>query len=150
MSAKSERAAACFDQGFHCAQAVLSTCAPEFGLSRQNALRVAGAFGAGMARTGHTCGAVTGALMVIGLAHGKTEPEDDESRDRTYALAQAFIERFQARHGPIHCTDLLECDLSTEEGLKRAREEGLFVTRCPQFVRAAVEILEQILTHPAE
>jgi len=39
------------------------------GLDRETALKVAGAFGAGMARTGGTCGSVTGALMVIGLKY---------------------------------------------------------------------------------
>jgi len=52
---------------------VLSTYGTRSGLDRETGLKVAGAFGAGMARMGETCGAVTGAFMVIGLT-AKREP----------------------------------------------------------------------------
>jgi C_GCAxxG_C_C family probable redox protein len=51
-----------------------------------------------MARTGETCGAVTGALMVIGLKHAKMRPDDDDSRELSYALAQEFMDAFE-EHG---------------------------------------------------
>ncbi len=54
-----ERAALCFKEGFSCAQTVFSTYGPQFGLDREMALKVAGAFGGGMAHMGRTCGAVT-------------------------------------------------------------------------------------------
>ena len=64
---KAEVAVDCFEEGFNCSQAVVSAFAPELGLDRETALRVAAAFGGGMGRTGETCGAVSGALMVIGM-----------------------------------------------------------------------------------
>ena len=77
-----EQAVACFAQTFNCAQAILSTYGLQLGLERELALRVAGAFGAGMGRMGETCGAVTGAFMLIGLKYGKTRPEDNERKER--------------------------------------------------------------------
>ena len=62
-----DQAIACFDDGFSCSQAVFSVFAPQLGLDRVAALKVAGAFGGGMGRMGETCGAVPGALMVSGL-----------------------------------------------------------------------------------
>ena len=115
------------------------------GLDRERALRVSGAFGGGMARMGDTCGAVTGAFMVIGLKYGKTRAEDDDARDKTYELAGKFVAGFKERHGSIVCRELLGCDLSNPEGLTIAQEKGLFDTLCPQFVRDATEILEDIL-----
>ena len=56
-----------FSEGFSCSQSVLAAFAPELGLDADAALRVSAAFGGGMGRTGGTCGAVTGALMVLGL-----------------------------------------------------------------------------------
>lgn len=106
------------------------------------ALRVAGAFGAGMARSGDTCGAVTGALMVIGLNHAKTRKDDDDSRERTYALAQEFMDAFRDRNGTLLCRELLGVDVSTPEGMRTVREKDLFRTVCPKFVRSAGEILE--------
>jgi C_GCAxxG_C_C family probable redox protein len=142
---KVEEAVACFEEGFSCSQAVLSAYAPQFGLERESALKVSGAFGAGMGRMGETCGAVTGAFMVIGLKHGKTRAEDDEAKERAYRLVQEFADRFKARHGSIVCRELLGCDLSISEQRALAQEKKLTATLCPGFVRDAAEIVEQIL-----
>jgi C_GCAxxG_C_C family probable redox protein len=98
-----------------------------------------------MARTGETCGSVTGALMVIGLSHAKTRKDDDDSRERTYALAQEFMDAFRDRNGSILCRELLGVDVSTPEGIAAVRERDLFRTACPKFVKDAGEILEEIL-----
>lgn len=115
------------------------------GLDRELALKVAGAFGGGMARMGEQCGAVTGAFMVIGLKHGKTKTGDDGARERTYELVEEFVTRFKSRHGSICCRELLGYDLNSPEGRKAAYEKGLFTTLCPQLVRDATEILEETL-----
>ena len=115
------------------------------GLDRETALKVAGAFGAGMARTGGTCGSVTGALMVIGLKYGKIRKDDDDSRERTYALAREFMDAFRDRNGSLLCRELLGIDVSTPEGIAAVRERDLFRTACPKFVRDAGEILDEIL-----
>jgi C_GCAxxG_C_C family probable redox protein len=115
------------------------------GLDHELALRVAGAFGGGMARMGETCGAVTGALMAIGLKYGMTKAKDEGARDKTYKLAQELVTRFKERHRSIICRELLGYDLSSPEGRKAAHDKGLFSTLCPELVRDAVEILEQML-----
>lgn len=115
------------------------------GLDRERALKVAGAFGGGMARMGETCGAVTGALMVIGLKYGNTKTGDDGARERTYELVEEFVTRFKSRHGSIVCRELLGYDLSNPEERTAARKKGLFTTLCPKLVRDATKILEEIL-----
>ncbi len=98
-----------------------------------------------MARMGETCGAVTGAFMVIGLEHGKTKAGDDEAREKTYGIAQEFTARFKARNKSIVCRELLGHDLATEEGREAVMEKDLFRKLCPRFVSDAAEILEKIL-----
>jgi len=115
------------------------------GMERDVALKTAQSFGGGMAQMGQTCGAVTGAFMVIGLKYGRTRADDDEAKRRTYALVREFVEQFKARNGTILCRELLGCDISTPEGNRAAKEKGLFSTVCPGFVRDAVGILEKIL-----
>jgi C_GCAxxG_C_C family probable redox protein len=115
------------------------------GLGRERTLRVAGAFGGGMARMGETCGAVTGAFMVIGLKYGKAKTEDDAARDKTYELAGKFVARFKDRQGSIVCRELLGYDLSNPQEREKVKKKGLFDTLCPPLVRAAAEILEEIL-----
>ena len=132
-----------FDQGFNCAQAVLAAFAPRHGLTKEHALKVACAFGSGMMR-GATCGAVTGSLMVIGLAHGRCRADDMAARSKTYALAQALQDRFDAVHGTCDCQELLGLDPTTPEGRQSALDRGLFESRCPTFVRSAVELVLQM------
>ena len=143
-----EQAVACFKEGFSCSQAVLSTYGPTLGLDRKTALRVSGAFGGGMGRMGQTCGAVTGAFMVIGLKYGKTRAEDNQTRDKAYSLVREFVDRFKSRNGSIVCKELLGCDMSTPEGRKLSEEKKLVASVCPKFVQDACEIIEQtILKH---
>ena len=133
-----------FPGDFNCAQAVFSTYAPQLGLDRGLALRIASPFGGGMGRLGEVCGAVSGALLVIGLKHGQA-CADDEAREKAYALVNEFVRCFKARHGSILCRALLGEEISVPEGRQRARERNLFATVCTGYVRDAVEILGQIL-----
>lgn len=142
---KVERAVSCFKEGFSCSQALLSTYGAQFGLNREMALKVSGSFGGGMGRMGETCGAVTGAFMVIGLKYGKTRVEDEQTKEKAYSLVKEFVDKFKSRNGSIICRELLGCDISTPEGMKLAKEKNLITTLCPKLVQDAAEIIEQIL-----
>ncbi len=139
-----DQALACFRDGLNCTQAVLTTYGPALGLDREAALKVAGAFGSGMGM-GETCGAVTGAIMVIGLKHTKVKGIDYFSKEETYDFAAEFITRFRERNRTIVCRELLGCDVTTTEGLRKARKEKKFKKQCPEYVRDAAEILDDML-----
>ncbi|HEA70616.1 MAG TPA: C_GCAxxG_C_C family protein [archaeon] len=135
----------CFIEGFTCGQAVLSTYGTQFGLDRQLALKLATGLGGGLACLGKTCGAVNGALMVIGLKFGRSKLEDIEAKEETYKVTQDFIKRFETINDSIICRDLLGCDISSIEGMNYAEKNDLFKVRCPQFVEDSSKILETIL-----
>jgi C_GCAxxG_C_C family probable redox protein len=139
------RAAETFAQGFSCSQSVFSACADPAQIGRETALRVAAGFGGGLARSGETCGAVTGAIMALGLARCGTPTAEPLAKEASYPAVREFLARFRALHGSILCRELLGCDLGTPEGLQRAREQGLIQSRCPAFVRDAARILEELL-----
>jgi len=145
MSDKSEIAVQCFCGGFSCSQAVFTSCCEELKLDKETALKIAGAFGAGMGYTGQTCGAVTGAYMLIGLKYGKYKPDDNEARDRTYAKIQEFARRFKAEFGSVNCTELIGYDLTNKEEYKKAQEAEAFRHTCCRLVKKSVEIIEEIL-----
>ena len=145
MGKRANEAVSRFMQGYNCAQAVSSVFADDAGVPEEVILRAATGFGGGVGHTGGACGAVSGAVLVIGLSAGSTGPGEKEAKDRTYALIREFIARFTRRNGTVSCTGLLGCDLSTDEGFARAREQNLARTLCPRYVRDAVEILEEIL-----
>ena len=142
---RAEEAKKQFEKGFHCAPAVLSTYSEQLGLEKALALKIACGFGAGIGRMGKTCGAVTGALMVIGLKHGQVNLADEESSQRTYTLVKEFIDRFTALHGCIECKELIGYDLSDSGDLSLARDSGVFQNKCPSFVYDSACILEDVL-----
>ena len=140
----SDQAVDRFRGGCACSQAVLSAYSERFGLDERLALRVAAGFAGGM-RRGATCGAVTGAYMVLGLAHAGADCDTLVGRQTVYAAVRSFGEQFRERNGSLECRELMGCDISTPEGHQRAVEQLLFVTRCPAFVRDAVELVAELL-----
>jgi C_GCAxxG_C_C family probable redox protein len=134
-----------FRDGRACSQAVLDVYGGPLGLPRQQAMQIAAGFAGGM-RQGDTCGAVTGAYMVLGLRHGSTDCDIPAGRVEVYARVLDFTARFRKRNGALACRDLLGCDISTAEGMKRAQEQSLFKTTCVKMVEDACEILEEMAT----
>src|SRR5574344_135160 len=142
---KADTAVNCFTDGFNCAEAVLSTFSDDYSCPKEVALKIAGAFGSGMGQLDETCGAVTGALMVIGLKYGKYKIGDTESKDRTYAYVKQFSDNFKCKFGSIKCSDLIKYNLSNPEELLEARKAGVFQSICPELIQGSVEILESLI-----
>lgn len=124
---------------------MLGGFAEGFGMPLAHAVRTACAFGGGVAGTAQTCGAVNGAIMVLGLAHASAEPGNGPARQRTYGATRKLLARFRERHGSCECRELLGVDIGTSEGRERAMRDGLFGTRCPVFVRDAAELAAELL-----
>jgi C_GCAxxG_C_C family probable redox protein len=133
-------------EGFSCAQALLAVYGPELGMDRETALRVAGGFGGGMGRMAGTCGAVTGAFMVIGLVHSMTKKGDLQQKELSYEYIRKFAETFRERNRTLVCRELMGVDVSTPEGFAEAKAKNIARTICPKYVRDAAEILEELLT----
>ncbi|MDD5230685.1 MAG: C-GCAxxG-C-C family protein [Candidatus Marinimicrobia bacterium] len=145
MMERCEEAVKIFNNGFNCAQAVLSVFADEFGLDRTIALRIAGGFGGGMGRQGLICGAVTGAMMVIGLKYGKILPEDNAAREKAYNTVMDFSNRFKAQYGSLTCRDLLGYDISKPEERELIHANKLTESICAPIINTTVKLLEQII-----
>ena len=134
-----------FEKGYSCAPSVLAAYSEQFGLSEELALKIACGFGGGIGHTGRTCGAVTGAVMVIGLKHGQADVTDEESRAETHKLVQEFIDRFETLHGSVECKALIGYDLSNPAEFEAARADDAREKKCRGFVHDAACILEGVL-----
>lgn len=96
-------------------------------------------------RCGEVCGAVTGALMAIGLRYGYDQQNDVERKANANRLASQFMEKFKETNGSIICRELLSYDPSRTEDMQRIKELNLFKTICPQMVADAVKITQDII-----
>jgi C_GCAxxG_C_C family probable redox protein len=132
-----------FIDGFACSQAILSVYGHPLGLPRKTAMQIAAGFAGGM-RLGETCGAVTGAFMVLGLRHASENCDTAAGRAEVYAHVVEFAKRFQSMNGSVACRELLGCDISTPEGMVQAQERNLFKTTCVKMVEDSAMILEAL------
>lgn len=135
-----------FRNKFNCSQSVLATFGPEYGLSDDECLKIATAFGGGMGRQQHICGAITGALMVLGLKYGKGLNDPEEKKKYTYQLTKEFFDEFKRLNGSENCLELLDgLDMNNPVDNKKIVERNYFEIRCEKYVSDAVNILSKMI-----
>ena len=111
------------DVHYNCCQSVLVPFCKECGLSHEQAYQLGAHFGSGM-RHGSTCGAVTGALMVLGLTGQGQE------------ASNLLLRKFREKNQVLDCAGLLA--LAKERGEVRK-------PHCDRMVYDAVELLKELL-----
>lgn len=108
-----EEAVRIHQQGCNCAQSVLSACGKYTGLDQNTAMSIAAGFGGGV-RSGEICGAISGAVMAIGLI--------EQDKRRVAALAKQCVDSFREKFGCVRCMELkqnrVSCDALIEYGAK--------------------------------
>lgn len=128
-------------EGFNCSQTVLLYFYERYHLSKETAMSVSQPFESGLFK-GDTCGAVTGAYMVLGLEYGSRE---EESRAKMKAKVEEFNKGFTEKMKTLQCEKILGINISTDENLKIAMEEKKIEEICPKAIMASIEVLEEML-----
>src|ERR1035437_1110459 len=103
-----------FASGLYCAESVVLALANAQGIESDLLPKVATAFCSGMARTCGTCGALTGAIMGVSLALGRSEAS--QPVQPSYTATQRLMREFEQEFGARDCHMLLGCDLNSSEG----------------------------------
>jgi C_GCAxxG_C_C family probable redox protein len=142
---KPERALELYAGGLSCSQAVFSVFADKFNLDEKTMLRISGGFGGGVGSSGLICGAVSGAVMLLGLKYGATEPGDFESKQVTREAVRDFMKKFTDEFGAVDCKCLLGFDLSKPTDFDYVHDNNVTRKVCPKFVEFAVKELEKII-----
>jgi C_GCAxxG_C_C family probable redox protein len=138
MTDAAQHSLALFNSGFYCAESVLLAMAEHQGIHSDLLPRIATGFCGGVARTCGQCGAVSGAIMGLGLATGRRAADDKV--DAAYVLTQELVARFSEQFGSTNCKELLGgVDLGTAEGQQTFREQRL-IERCKEYTARAAEI----------
>lgn len=146
MQNKKSKALLYFNNRFNCAQSVFTTFGPELGLSEDECLRIATVFGAGMGKQQHVCGAISGALMVLGLKFGKALNDQEIKKEDTNEKAAQLLETFKLKHGSISCKDLLKgLNMNDDQELQKIQELGLFENNCENYIQDIVDITENLI-----
>lgn len=114
--------------GHNCAQAVACAFAERVGADEQILFRAFQGHGLGMGGMEATCGALTGAVAVVGLALSDGTPA---SKRECYAVSKRIVERFADEVGATRCRDIKGIDT------------GKVLTPCGECIRCAVRLAEE-------
>ena len=114
------------DCGTHnCAQAIISTYADFIGIDEETACNLGNAFGAGMGNMEGTCGALTGASVVLGLT--------TQNKAKARKAMRQIMTQFQQRNGATQCKML------------KGVGTGVILRECTGCVADAAGFLEEQL-----
>ena len=144
------KAAKVFADGYNCAQAVAVAFCDVTGLEEKATARMVSSFGGGMGRMREVCGAVSGALMVLGVVAGYADPADTVAKSAHYARVRDFAERFKVRSGAgsIVCREILAGRGVPNEagGEAEARTDAYYQKRpCGELCAIAAAVLQEML-----
>lgn len=134
-----EGAEANFASGFNCAESVLLAITVTLKIKSDSVPKAAAGFGGGVSKYGNICGALSGAVMAMGIVEGRTSPRDLNSKLKIYGKVAILIEEFKKEFGSITCRELTGCDLLTEEGQNKFSNDKIHERICLKFVAFAAE-----------
>ncbi len=136
-----------FYDGLNCAQSVLYSFKEDVNISDSELLKLSAGFGGGMGKLQRTCGAVTGAFMVLALTDKFLIASDQTSRESTNDLIRNFDAEFVKIHKTTQCRELLGVDFLTEDGVKKFEDLNLKKKVCKKCIHDSVTILETLITY---
>jgi len=134
-----------FEEGYNCAQSSFYPFAITAGITEEQALKLTTAFGAGMIYRGEMCGAVTGAMMALGLKYGQSKVGDTKAKELTYSLVKELHTRFEKKFGSVLCHELLSLADTGPVSWEIAKSNNLFKKNCPLYVSEAVKITNELI-----
>ena len=132
---------------FHCSQAVAAVGQEKLGRGNDDVIRAMGAFGGGLGGNGEVCGALAGALAVIGLRYSRAHADEKEN-PKMWADTQEMVRRFRDEivklDGTISCRDIAQVNwLSRTE--TKAFYQGDKVKKCIRIVGETALLLGEML-----
>ena len=129
-----------------CCTGVLATYSPELGIKKDLAAGLGRGMAGGIGGLGHVCGAVSGAVLVIGLKTTNSDNINDMTAGfKTMDTVMEFVSRFEEKHSSIMCRELIGHDISTSEKREAAMKANAYAN-CPAFVASAVTILDEMFS----
>ncbi len=144
-----EKAVTIFQNYFVCSQAVLAAGQESLGIEGDQLFRAMGAFGGGLGRNGEICGAVVGALAVLGLRYGRGPGDEEVMNPPVYRVTEEILRRFseEISGGKILCRDIAKVDWTDPEQVQAFRTSEQR-RACTALVGETARLLGEILSRP--
>ncbi len=146
MSERTDKAVRLFHEGYNCSQSVFAYYADLFGIDEKTALKLSAGFGGGCGRQRELCGAVSGAVMVIGLKYGATDGADRDGKKLCYEKVREFTDEFKKTNPSIVCRELLLGTGADSSSQPEERTQQYYKKRpCAKIVEDSARALEKTI-----
>lgn len=123
---------------YNCAQAVVCAFSDLLGVPEEDLFKISEGLGAGGGDMQGTCGAVSGASLVIGYLTSTGNLETPNSKGSTYKKCKEFAAKFREQNGSTICKEL------------KGIETGKVLRTCPDCIRDSVNMLAEYLNVSTE
>jgi C_GCAxxG_C_C family probable redox protein len=133
------------EEGFLCSESVLLALSRTLGVESDIIPKIATGFGAGISRLGEVCGAVSGAIMGLGLKFGRNTVGESPAETDPYVFGTTMANLFIARFGHLRCRDLIGLNLAVETDRQAYKELKLWETRCRDIIRISTGLAYDLL-----
>jgi len=134
---------------YGCAETAFVVLKEAFGLPDAADSAAAMALNGGIAYSGGTCGAITGAALAVGMLTERRLP-DHRAAKRTARLVTAdLLVAFEAEFETSACRELIGVDLRTDVGHRAFIESGAWRGRCMRQIEMAVARLAPLADETA-
>ena len=135
-----QKATAYFEEGFNCAESMLKGYLdvykkdPNLGAS-------ASGFGGGIGGKGIICGAISGAVIAIGLHYNRQNSADKELYGRVRENSRELLEQFSEINTSCYCKDLQPYNLTTMQGREKLHSDPEVMAKCKSYIASAAKLL---------
>ena len=134
---------------YGCAETAFVVLKEAFGLPEAADSSPAMALNGGIAYSGGTCGAVTGAALAEGMLAERRFADHGEAKRAARLVTADLLAAFENGFGTTSCRDLIGSDLRTEAGHRAFIESGMWRDRCMRQLEMAVTRLAPLADEAA-
>ena len=120
------------NKGYNCAQSVALTYADLVDIEPAQLFKITEGFGLGGGNMQGTCGAISGALALVGLLNSSGDLENPATKAQTYSLNKEILQNFQDRNGSVICREL------------KGVNSGKMLRSCPDCIMDVCEFFENL------
>ena len=133
---RGDKAYELFMSGYNCTQSVVGAFADRIGMDFDTAVKFGSGFGGGVGRLREVCGTFSGAVIVIDMLYGYSDPKNVKAKAELYSRIQELAAQFRKDNGSLIC--------------KEARTAEYYKKRpCPELCRYSANMVEEyIKAHP--
>jgi C_GCAxxG_C_C family probable redox protein len=127
-----------FNEGYNCCETMLLSFGELLGMESEVIPKIATPFGGGIHKRRNMCGALSGAVMAIGLKYGRNTPEG--KREPSSERAARLVEKFIEKYGSANCIEVLGYDPNDLEKINRDKQQ-IRDNICGPLIRQVAEWL---------